>query len=84
MESLETGILTKNSIQVHLVPWSLFILSLVLSTEVPLARTKAREYSNYFILLQTFVKSNECCQRPLRSPAGAPRRCNGPLIGPPQ
>ena len=46
--------------------------------------TQYREHSNYFILLQTFVKSNECCQRPLRLPAGVPPRCNGPLIGPPQ
>ena len=49
---------------------------------MPLADTKAGEYSNYFILLQTFVKSNECCQRPLRLPAGVQPRCNGPLIGP--
>ena len=45
---------------------------------------KGERIQKLFHFAATFVKSNECCQRPLRLPAGVPRRCNGPLIGPPQ
>ena len=70
------------------VPSCQFIyIHCVLWTEVPKQDTMAGE-CNYFILLRTFVKSNECCQRPLRgwgacwaAPRG-PARCNGSLIAP--
>ena len=72
----------------HSVPSCQFIyIHCVLWTEVPKQDTMAGE-CNYFILLRTFVKSNECCQRPLRgwgacwaAPRG-PGRCNGSLIAP--